>query len=179
MTYYNLNPSEVNGMLKNLGYHVPDDMLKRNFDYYFKRTSHGSTLSRVVHAYLARLSGNSEISWDLYIDALSSDYNDIQGGTTGEGIHVGVMGGTVLLAITLFAGLNWQGEALRLDPDLPPNWNEMQFSFNFRGGEYHFTIIDNKKVKVTYRSDANKKARIFIKDMVYEVVDKKMIEVDI
>jgi len=37
-------------------------------------------------------------SWDLYLEALTSDYIDIQGGTTKEGIHAGVMAGTVLMA---------------------------------------------------------------------------------
>ena len=47
----------------------------------------------------------------MYMEALSSDFVDIQGGTTGEGIHVGVMGGTVLNAFTTFGGLNWHGDA--------------------------------------------------------------------
>ncbi len=171
MVYYNLDPSEVHEILENLGHEVPDDMLKRNFDYYIKRTSHGSTLSRVVHAYLAELLGDGEISWDLYLDALASDYY-IQGGTTGEGIHVGVMGGTVLSAITVFGGLNWQGEALRIDPDLPVNWKTMEFSFRFKGGIYHFSI-NNNKVRVSYASENKEEVRIFIRGMKYVLSDKK------
>jgi trehalose/maltose hydrolase-like predicted phosphorylase len=175
MAYYNLDISEVHEIIRDLGYEVPEDMLKRNFDYYIKRTSHGSTLSRVVHAYLARIMGEKELSWDMYLDALSSDYVDIQGGTTGEGIHVGVMGGTVLSALTVFAGLNWQGEALRLNPDLPGNWKNMKFNFRFKHGIYCFEI-SKSKVKVSYESDSNEEVRVFIRGQKYDLGNNKSVE---
>ena len=86
--------------LAGLGYKLPADYLQRNLEYYFGRTSHGSTLSRIVHARLASIAGNREMSWNLYSDALASDFVDIQGGTTAEGIHAGVMAGTVLIALS-------------------------------------------------------------------------------
>ena len=176
MTYYVLDPSEIHLILKNLQLKITPDLLEKNFNYYIKRTSHGSTLSSVVHAYLANLVGDHLLSNKLYKQALSSDYVDIQGGTTGEGIHTGVMGGTLISALTMYAGLNWQGEALRLEPNLPGNWNKMKFRFSFRGGEYFFTI-ERKSIKIGYRSDNNQEARIFIRGMKYSLQDKKEIEV--
>jgi hypothetical protein len=38
----------------------------------------------VVHAQLANMVGDESLSWELYYDALESDYNDIQGGTTSD-----------------------------------------------------------------------------------------------
>ena len=175
MTYFNLDESEVHRILKKLGHKVPEDMLKRNFDYYLARTSHGSTLSRVVHSYLAEMTGDEKMCWDLYLEALSSDYVDIQGGTTGEGIHVGVMGGTVLSAISVFGGLNWQGDALRIQPDLPGNWKEMKFNFSFRGGFYKFHIT-HEKIKVSYYSEKQEEVRIFIRGMKFVLNHRKEIE---
>ncbi len=140
MIFYNLDRDEVIGLIREMGYKTDENILKKNFDYYLERTSHGSTLSRVVHAYLAKLTGYDGMSYDLYSEALMSDYVDIQGGTTGEGIHVGVMGGTVLNALTMFAGLNWHGDALMLDPDLPDGWKELIFHFEFRHDRYHFNV---------------------------------------
>ena len=80
MTFYNLNKETVDAILESLGYHLSKDYLRKNLEYYLARTSHGSTLSRVVHAYLAAMTGNHKLSWELYADALSSDFNDIQGG---------------------------------------------------------------------------------------------------
>ncbi|MFX1535445.1 MAG: beta-phosphoglucomutase family hydrolase, partial [Promethearchaeota archaeon] len=55
MTFYNLHPYEVREILDRLGYTIREDYLQANYHYYLKRTSHGSTLSRVVHSYLANL----------------------------------------------------------------------------------------------------------------------------
>jgi len=62
--------------------------MKKNFEYYFQRTSHGSTLSLVVHAYVAGLLGDTDKVKDYLLDILKSDIHDIQGGTTKEGINI-------------------------------------------------------------------------------------------
>jgi beta-phosphoglucomutase family hydrolase len=140
MTFYNINKSEVDAILEKLGYNLPDDYLERNLNYYLNRTSHGSTLSRVVHARLAAMTGNKKLSWELYQDALGSDYVDIQGGTTGEGIHAGVMAGTILIALNTFAGINYREKYLSVNPDLPSQWNQMTFNLNFKGTHFDFVI---------------------------------------
>jgi trehalose/maltose hydrolase-like predicted phosphorylase len=68
-----------------MGYKLPADFAEKNFNYYIARTSHGSTLSRLVHARLAWEMEMLDRGWELYMDALRSDLVDIQGGTTGEG----------------------------------------------------------------------------------------------
>lgn len=143
MTFYNLNKSEVDDLLHHLGYQLPADYLEKNLHYYLARTSHGSTLSRVVHARLAAMIGNKALSQELYQDALGSDYVDIQGGTTGEGIHAGVMAGTILIALNTFAGINFRGELLSVSPDLPENWQSMSFEINFRKVHYSFKLNKN------------------------------------
>jgi trehalose/maltose hydrolase-like predicted phosphorylase len=140
MTFYNLNKEEVDAILNKLGYILPDDYLQRNLHYYLARTSHGSTLSRVVHAKLAAMVGDRKMSWDLYQDALGSDFVDIQGGTTGEGIHAGVMAGTILIALNTFAGINFREQKLHFQPNLPDHWKEMSFKLNFKGIAYSFKL---------------------------------------
>ena len=144
MSFYNIGNSAVNEIIENLGYIIPADYLERNFDYYLKRCSHGSTLSRLVHAYIAAGLGREKLSWDLYMDALKSDYVDIQGGTTAEGIHAGVMGGTVLMAMTAFAGLNVQDAVIHFDPALPEHWHDISFSFSYRGNDFSVFVSHNE-----------------------------------
>ena len=140
MTFFNLEKEEVDSIFEKLGYELPDDYLTRNLDYYLARTSHGSSLSRVVHAQLANIINNEELSWTLYQDALGSDYIDIQGGTTGEGIHTGVMASTVMVALTNYAGINLHGEMLKINPKLPKQWKQMDFKLKFRGVSYQFNL---------------------------------------
>ena len=147
MTFYNLTKKEVDTLLHTLGYKMPLDYIEKNLRYYLARTSHGSTLSRVVHARLAAMAGDSELSWKLYQEALASDYVDIQGGTTAEGIHTGVMAGTVLLALTTYAGINYREKYLSLTPDLPKQWKKMSFNIHFKQIEYRFQL-EQDRIKV-------------------------------
>jgi len=140
MAFYNLGSGEVTEILNKAGYSTRDDLLRANFDYYFERTSHGSTLSRLVHSYLANLVGDRELGWQFYLEALKSDYTDIQGGTTKEGIHTGVMAGTVILALKAYAGLDVSGEQIKTAPRLPAAWRKVSFSVGFRGDRYHFVV---------------------------------------
>jgi trehalose/maltose hydrolase-like predicted phosphorylase len=143
MTFYNLDKEQVDHILEEMGYTLPEDYLEKNLRYYLARTSHGSTLSRVVHAQLANIIGDKQLSWELYFDALTSDYNDIQGGTTAEGIHTGVMAGTIMIAITTFAGIDLRGDVLKITPALPERWKKMTFNLRFKGVVYQFDISDN------------------------------------
>ncbi len=147
-TFYNLDEAEVTNILKTLGYQLKPDFLKENLQYYLQRTSHGSTLSRVVHAQLANMIGDNNLSWELYIDALTSDFNDIQGGTTGEGIHAGVMAGTILVAQQAYAGVNIRSGMLKINPQLPAHWREMQFNFVLRSNQYYLKVSkDNLEIR--------------------------------
>lgn len=164
MIYYLLDKNEVDDLLKNMNVSLPGDYLQRNLEYYFKRTSHGSTLSRVVHSKLALMAGNKELSNQLYFEALASDFNDIQGGTTAEGIHAGVMAGTVLLALQNYAGLDLNNEDVAIEPELPPNWDSIETGFCFKG--IHYSIkVENKQVEISADTDTN----VVIFDKKYEV----------
>jgi trehalose/maltose hydrolase-like predicted phosphorylase len=149
MLFYNLSEETISTLLDQLGYNHPDNILDTNFHYFLQRTSHGSTLSRLVHAYLAHIAGHHDLSWKLYQESLRSDYIDIQSGTTREGIHLGVMTGTILFALRAYAGLDWTGEQLNLNPALPPGWKRMEFNLSFRGSRYYFDIFPQLiKVKI-------------------------------
>ena len=139
---------EVQKMVKGLGYDVPAEFGKINFDYYIQRTSHGSTLSRLVHARLAWEMGMRDTGWELYMDALRSDLVDIQGGTTGEGVHCGVMAGTVYDVLVSYAGLDLSGHIPSLAPELPGHWKGLEFRFTYRGKSF-LVSITGQQVKIT------------------------------
>src|SRR5690606_31510052 len=104
--------------------------------YYEPRTSHGSTLSKTVDAFLfSRL--DRERSWQLFRDALQSDVTDAQGGTTAEGIHLGAMAGTVDLVQRCYTGIETRQDVLRLDPVLPAGLGALSFQIRYRGHPLH------------------------------------------
>jgi trehalose/maltose hydrolase-like predicted phosphorylase len=148
MSFYNLGSAEVERTIEGLGYSLPEDFAKQNFDYYLARTSHGSTLSRLVHARLAWELGMSDRGWELFMDALRSDLVDIQGGTTGEGVHCGVMAGTVYDVLISYAGLNLSGDVPVLNPRLPGHWKGLDFSFTYRG-KTCLVSISGQQIKIS------------------------------
>ncbi|CCH49972.1 beta-phosphoglucomutase family hydrolase [Pseudodesulfovibrio piezophilus] len=150
MAWYVLEPEEVARILEQLGYAVenPLDLLKKNYDFYEQRTSHGSTLSKVVHAVIAKYIYSSDICWDWFMEAMHSDIEDTQGGTTIEGIHTGVMAGTLEVIKQDFAGLNMSSTPMKVDPDLPEHWGEMRFSFIWQSIWFDL-VIDQDRVNMT------------------------------
>ena len=131
MLFFLFSREELREIFGRLGYDYHADTAKRNVAYYDRRTSHGSTLSFVTHAgVLAAL--DPESSWDRFLVALQSDADDIQGGTTQEGIHVGVMSGTLDVVQRCYAGTNVRDGVLYFDPRLPSQLDGLSFSMQFQ-----------------------------------------------
>ncbi|MTD40228.1 glycoside hydrolase family 65 protein [Erwinia sp. CPCC 100877] len=164
MLFYNLNKAKIDEILTDLGYDLPQDYLEKNLLYYLKRTSHGSTLSRIVHAQLAEEVAHHELSWQLYQEALYSDYQDIQGGTTAEGIHTGVMAATIYVTLTTYAGVELKQKQLSIKPNLPQHWADMTFTLEHKGVHYHLTIT-KKCVQV----QSSKDTTILVNDQLHSL----------
>ncbi|MFI8100754.1 glycoside hydrolase family 65 protein [Streptomyces sp. NPDC086023] len=108
-------PAELAGLFRRLGYAFDDGLWARTVAYYLRRTCHGSTLSSLVHGWvLARQQGGD--AWRYCREALLGDITDVQGGTTGEGIHLGAMAGTLDLVERGIVGLDPGPDGLRIDP---------------------------------------------------------------
>ncbi|MFI9489248.1 glycoside hydrolase family 65 protein [Promicromonospora sp. NPDC052451] len=132
MLVYLLGEHGLRDALASLGYDLDRAALDRTVDYYLARTSHGSTLSAVVHAWvLARR--DRRASWRFFREALDSDIADVQGGTTAEGVHLGAMAGSIDLVQRCYTGLELSGDVLRLAPRLPDELAELSFRLRYRG----------------------------------------------
>jgi len=107
-------------------------MIPRNVAYYDCRSSHGSTLSRVVHAWVLARSERLRAT-RYFAEALQSDVSDIQQGTTAEGVHLGAMAGTVDLVQRVSTGIEITGDVLRLNPRLPQELERLDMRIRYRG----------------------------------------------
>ena len=131
MLFYLFSADELAQIFERLGYDFNPQMIPRNIDYYLERTSHGSTLSWVVHSWvLAR--ADRPHSWQMFQEALRSDVADIQGGTTAEGIHLGAMAGTVDLMQRCYTGIEARGNVLHIDPSLPEELERLATQIRYR-----------------------------------------------
>ena len=132
MLGYLFPPSELRALFDRLGHRLDEDIWRRTVDYYLARTSHGSTLSSVVHAWVLARARRSE-AWRFCQEALRSDIADVQGGTTGEGIHLGAMAGTLDFVQRGLSGLETRRQALWLDPVPPPELSSYEFAVRYQG----------------------------------------------
>jgi trehalose/maltose hydrolase-like predicted phosphorylase len=131
MLFQLLSAEEFYRVLDRLGYPHDRQTIPRTVGYYLDRTAHGSTLSKVVHAWVLARSDRRK-SWEYFLQALESDIDDVQGGTTPEGVHLGAMAGTVDLLQRAFTGLETRGESLGFEPFLPDGLAGMRFRLRYR-----------------------------------------------
>jgi trehalose/maltose hydrolase-like predicted phosphorylase len=132
MLFYLFSADELESLFARLGYPFQRQMIPRNVAYYDARSSHGSTLSRVVHAWVLARSDRGR-SMTYFAEALQSDVSDIQQGTTAEGIHLGAMAGTVDLLQRVATGIEITGDVLRFNPRLPEGIAHLDMRIRYRG----------------------------------------------
>jgi trehalose/maltose hydrolase-like predicted phosphorylase len=143
-------------------------MVRKNTDYYDHRTSHGSTLSFIAHAgILAAL--DPESSWERYMVALESDIGDVQGGTTQEGIHMGVMAGTLDLIQRGYLGTHIRDGVLHFDPKPVGNLDGLSFPMRFRGTPLEVKLEENKLTVATQDDGSDRSIKVSVRDDVREI----------
>lgn len=146
MLFYLFSSEELAGLLGRLGYPMDLESIPRTVEYYLARTAHGSTLSRMVHSWVLSRT-NREQSWSLLRDALTADLDDTQGGTTGEGVHLGAMAGTVDLVLRCYGGIQSRDDTLWFDPCLPTELRRVRFDVVYRG--HHLTVnLSTKRLQL-------------------------------
>jgi alpha,alpha-trehalase len=177
MLFYLLPEDQLKELWESLGYQWDDGLVERNIDYYMVRTSHGSTLSRLVHGWvLARK--DPVRSWEFFTEALMSDITDIQGGTTAEGVHLGAMAGTVDLAQRCYTGVSPHGDALWFDPALPDDLQCVQMMLRYRG-MWLDVEVTHDKVKVVSDSKDEGVCCVGMHDTMYEVKPGETLELPV
>jgi beta-phosphoglucomutase family hydrolase len=132
MLFYLFSAEEIGELFERLGYPFEYETIPRNIAYYASHSSHGSTLSRVVYAWVLARSDRPR-AMDFFAEALQSDVSDVQQGTTAEGIHLGAMAGSVDQVQRVSTGIEVRGGVLRLNPELPREMERLDMRIRYRG----------------------------------------------
>jgi alpha,alpha-trehalase len=143
MLFYLLSADALSSIFERLGYPFDSETIPRSIGYYLQRTSHGSTLSRVVHSWVLARSDRQR-SWEFFEDALRSDLDDIQGGTTGEGVHLGAMAGTVDVVQRCYLGIVTRDDVIWFDPLLPTEVRSLSLDICYRRRWMNVTVADGQ-----------------------------------
>ena len=168
MLVYLLPPEDLARILGRLGYAFDTDALRKTVEYYLSRTSHGSTLSKVVHASVIDDLDRTH-AWELFQEALQADFADVQGGTTPEGIHLGAMTGTLDIVLRHYAGVDITGETIGFCPRLPEPLRSLRLRVRHRGRSYALKVTrDRVAVELEPGPPGPGRVRVLGKEMILE-----------
>jgi trehalose/maltose hydrolase-like predicted phosphorylase len=148
MLFYLFSSEELVKIFDQLGYEFDPESIPKNIEYYQEITSHGSTLSQVIHSWVYTRSDRQR-SWKSFEEALMSDFKDVQGGTTPEGIHLGAMAGTIDLIQRCYTGLEIRDDVLWFNPQLPEDIKTLSFYVRYRS-HWIKLDIDTDKLKINF-----------------------------
>lgn len=127
---------------------APRQVLLNNWNTYYPRTDHGSSLSPAVHAWVAARLGLDE-AYELFEHAAGIDLEDNKGNVK-DGIHGAASGGLYQALVFGLCGLHIDAEGeLALDPRLPQHWKQVSFSVYYRGEKRRFTVTNPVMVTPT------------------------------
>src|SRR6185312_13681253 len=102
--------------------------------------AHGSSLSAGMHALVAARLGDVELALRHLRQAAAADL-EFDPNSAG-GIRIAGLGGVWQSVVLGFAGLDLAGEAISLNPRLPPAWRSMSFTVRWRGRAVQVRIAD-------------------------------------
>lgn len=173
MLFYLFSSEELQNIFKKLNYEFNPDIIPLNIEYYRKRTAHGSTLSQIIHAWVYARSHRKE-SWKRFKKALMSDFQDVQGGTTREGIHLGAMAGTLDIIQRCYTGMEIRDDILWFNPTLPDDIEHMAFHIRYRSHWIQLEI-NQKRMKIFFDKGWANPVTIGVKGKThrFETNDKK------
>ncbi|MFD1094832.1 glycoside hydrolase family 65 protein [Salegentibacter chungangensis] len=166
MLFYLFSAEELTDLFTRLGYDFdPAQQIPMNINYYQDITAHGSTLSKLVDSWVYARSRRDK-SWHDFKSALFSDFKDVQGGTTPEGIHLGAMAGTIDLIQRCYTGLEFKKDALHFNPQLPENVKNVKFRLRYLNYWLQIELTPNK-LQLISQGDWDGGININVKDKAF------------
>ena len=169
LLFYLFRQDELKQIFERLGDAYTPETLRKTVAYYDARTSHGSTLSFVAYAGVyAEL--DLVTSWERYMVALESDVGDVQGGTTAEGIHMGVMAGTLDVVQRSYLGeVIRDGVLFYFNPKAMDQLRGLTLPMRFRGLLIKVTLEEGR-LRVDAEVDSLKRSvKVGVGDQVREI----------
>ncbi|HHX12487.1 MAG TPA: glycoside hydrolase family 65 protein, partial [Clostridiales bacterium] len=120
------------------------EILLANWEYYEPKTEHGSSLSACMYAMLACKCHMPDKAYPLFIKSASADIEGKGKQWAGliyiGGTHPASSGGAYMTAVEGFGGIHQKDGEIKVNPNLPSNWNRMLFKVIYRGDLYQIDI---------------------------------------
>ncbi|NLY18932.1 MAG: glycoside hydrolase family 65 protein [Clostridiaceae bacterium] len=148
---------------------------KANWYYYEPKTLHDSSLSLSTHCILACDLGDMDKAYDLFRQATCIDLGPNMLSSE-EGIHAASLGGMWQCVVNGFGGLRTPGGKLMIDPHLPKQWNQLEFSVIWRNDRIRIAT-DNKTLFIKKETKNNPVIEIEVRNRKYLLKDQLNINI--
>ena len=172
MLFYLFSAEKIRKMFNRLDYAFDKDFIQNTISYYLKRTTNGSSLALVIHAWIQARQARED-SWELFSQALDTDMVYERNGSTREGIHLAAMSGCIDILQRGYAGLEIRSDILILNPILPKSINRLCFHIRYR---QHWLDLEigQKEVKVKSLNSRARPITMMIKDEIIKLYPGKI-----
>jgi trehalose/maltose hydrolase-like predicted phosphorylase len=116
------------------------EVMLNNWNTYYPRTDHGSSLSPSIHAWVAARLNLGKLAYELFQHGAEIDLKDNKGNVR-DGIHGAACGGLIQSVLFGFCGLHIDNDGrLATDPHLPEHWKQVSFNVYYRGRKRSITV---------------------------------------
>jgi kojibiose phosphorylase len=116
----------------------PREVMLNNWNTYYPRCDHGSSLSPAMHARVAARLGLINDAYHMFQHAAAVDLEDNKGNIR-DGIHGAASGGLWQAVVFGFCGLHLTPDGPAISPNLPEHWTRVRFNVVYRGQRYSVT----------------------------------------
>ena len=122
---------------------------KANFEFYYKYTEHGSSLSSSMYSIIASQIKKLDIAYDMFIKSATIDLGTNQkmfaGGIYIGGTHPASNAGAYLSLIFGMAGLTFENNQINLKPHLPKQIKGLSFKILYKNKRFKIKINKENK----------------------------------
>ena len=121
-----------------------DDVVLKNFQYYYPYTEHGSSLSSSMYSLTAARINERELAYQMFLKSALIDLGEEQkmyaGGIYIGGTHPASAGGAYLSVLFGFCGLSFMDGKIILHPRLPKKIKQINFSLYYLNKLYKIIV---------------------------------------
>ena len=129
-----------------------NEEMKKNYEFYYPRTIHHSSLSQCIFAIIESRLGKHDSAYQNFITSARMDLDDCHNNVY-AGIHGANMAGTWMTLTYGLAGMNTTDGSLRFHPYLPESWNSYSFKVTYHNSVLRVLV---SREKTTYTLEEGK-----------------------
>jgi kojibiose phosphorylase len=126
------------------------DVRRGNWEFYKDKSMNFSSMSHAINAIAAADAGDLDEAYRSFVISAGMDLDEELTGRsdTHAGLHGTAMGGAWLAAVFGFGGVSLSEKELRINPNLPPQWEGLRFNLVLHGDVVNVRI-DHREIVLT------------------------------